>query len=151
MIPQRVLGLGEQLAFLRLWWPSYRCEICDGTLSAIGQLQPSELSDTYTVCVNQKGGRSPEVKVLDPELRQGRNGEKIPHMYSQERLCLYLPGSGEWKPDDPIAHTILPWALMWLYFYEIWHATGEWRGGGIHPEINIPVRKASYERPYRRK
>ncbi len=150
MIPQRVLGLGEQLAYLRLWWPNFRSKICGATLSAVGELRPSELSATYTVCVNQRGGRSPEVRVVNPELRKGAGGEKIPHMYSQERLCLFLPGGGEWKPDDPIAHTILPWTSLWLYFYEVWHATGEWLGGGIHPEIPITIRKAGYERRFRR-
>ncbi|EKK00114.1 hypothetical protein RBSH_04450 [Rhodopirellula baltica SH28] len=24
---------------------------------------------------------------------------------------------------------------MWLMYYEFWHATGEWLGGGEHPEV----------------
>ena len=32
-----------------------------------------------------------------------------------------------------IADTILPWTSLWLYFYELWHATGQWLGGGEHP------------------
>jgi hypothetical protein len=24
------------------------------------------------------------------------------------------------------------WTIDWSYFYEIWHATGEWSGGGHH-------------------
>ncbi|MDY0295864.1 MAG: hypothetical protein RB296_00975 [Acidobacteriota bacterium] len=31
-----------------------------------------------------------------------------------------------------IAKTIVPWASEWLIFYELWLATGEWLGGGIH-------------------
>ncbi|MGH8092034.1 MAG: hypothetical protein ACREIF_00990 [Chthoniobacterales bacterium] len=30
-----------------------------------------------------------------------------------------------------LADTIVPWTSRWLYFYEIWLATGEWMGGGI--------------------
>jgi hypothetical protein len=30
-----------------------------------------------------------------------------------------------------IATTIIPWLSLWLYYYEVWHATGEWMGGGI--------------------
>jgi hypothetical protein len=63
-------------------------------------------------------------------------------MYCQERLCLFLPGSREWNGDDPIALTILPWASLWLYFYEVWHATGEWLGGGVHPEEATSIRGA---------
>ena len=62
-----------------------------------------------------------------------RDGKPPPHLYLGGDLCLYLPGSGEWYPDKPVAATILPWASLWLYYYEIWLATGEWLGGGVHP------------------
>jgi hypothetical protein len=32
-----------------------------------------------------------------------------------------------------IAETILPLASIWLFYYEMWQATGEWLGGGEHP------------------
>ncbi len=147
---QRRLGLGEQLAYLRLWWPEFRSTMQNGLLVATGQLQPTDLSATYTIRVSQRGGKSPDVKVVQPALRPGKDGEKIPHMYAQERLCLFLPGSGEWKPADPIALTIVPWASLWLYFYEVWHATGEWLGGGVHPDIPIRISKADDERHFRR-
>ena len=137
---RKVLGLGEQLAYLRLWWPEFRSRVRNGALVSVGKLCPSNLSTTYTVRVSQQGGASPEVRVLDPKLRCREDQEKIPHMYGQERLCLYLPGSGQWKPEDPIAVTIIPWASLWLYFYELWHATGKWRGGGVHPEEPTTIR-----------
>ena len=31
-----------------------------------------------------------------------------------------------------ISNTIIPWTIEWLYFYELWLATGEWLGGGEH-------------------
>ena len=46
-------------------------------------------------------------------------------MYDQERLCLYLPGSGEWSGGMSLAHTVIPWVSVWLFYYELWHATGE--------------------------
>lgn len=141
MIPVRTLGLGEQLAYMRLWWPQFRCSKRGPQLTATGRLQPTELSEEYEVEVRQHGGRSPEVRVLEPELQRGNGGEEIPHMYSQQRLCLFLPGAGEWKPEDPIALTILPWTSLWLTFYETWHTTGEWLGGGVHPNVPITIRK----------
>lgn len=140
---RRVLGLGEQLAYLRLWWPEFRSRVKHGVLVSTGDLCPSSLSETYRVRISQRGGERPEVRVLEPALRCRKDEEKIPHMYGQERLCLFLPGSGEWNPDDPIALTIIPWAVLWLYFYEVWHATGEWLGGGIHPEDPTTVREAT--------
>ncbi len=145
MIPGRVriLGLGEQLAHLRLRWPGFQSQVSDGVLTATGSLQPTEISAIYTVNVRQHGGKNPEVRVLSPQLEMGPNGEAIPHMYEQDRLCLFVPGGDEWKPDDPIATTILPWASLWLYFYEVWKATGDWLGGGIHPETPITIRRTS--------
>lgn len=134
MKKQRVLDLREQLAFLRLYWPGFRSRVKGNTLCSIGDLRPSELSVTYKIRVEQKSGSSPDVWVLDPQLYRRSDDEPIPHMYMQERLCLYLPCHNEWKFCDPIALTILPWSSLWLYFYELWHATGEWRGGGVHPK-----------------
>ncbi|MEQ1828697.1 MAG: hypothetical protein ABL921_22230 [Pirellula sp.] len=151
MIPQRRLGQGEQLAYFRLWWPEFRSYVREGKLIATGRLQPTDVSAVYTVQFNQRGGDGPEVRVVEPLLRRNKDGAKIPHMYAQERLCLYLPGSGEWRPTDPIALTIVPWTSLWLYFYEVWHATGDWLGGGVHPDIPITIRKAQHERYQRRK
>ena len=32
-----------------------------------------------------------------------------------------------------LATTIVPWCSEWLFYYELWLATGEWLGGGVHP------------------
>lgn len=32
-----------------------------------------------------------------------------------------------------LAKTILPWTAEWLLHYEVWLVTGEWVGGGVHP------------------
>ena len=29
---------------------------------------------------------------------------------------------------------LVGWAAEWLFFYEVWLATGMWLGGGLHPE-----------------
>ncbi len=99
-----------------------------------GCIQPTELSPSYKVKVEYVSGERPNVYVLDPALRHREPNEPIPHMYDQKRLCLFYPSSGDWSPADPIAHTVIPWASLWLYFYEIWFLTGEWLGKGIHSE-----------------
>jgi hypothetical protein len=33
-----------------------------------------------------------------------------------------------------LATTTVPWALLWLFYFESWLVTGAWDGGGIHPE-----------------
>ena len=38
----------------------------------------------------------------------------------------------EFNSSKLIANTIIPWTVEWLYYYELWLATGEWLGGGEH-------------------
>jgi hypothetical protein len=110
-------------------------------LNTRGPLCPGRLCDTYQIAVSYAGGKAPEVRVLHPALRRRHDDEPIPHMYDQEHLCLFLPNAGEWEPESLIATTIVPWTSLWLYFYEVWHATGEWLGGGVEPAKTRPIRK----------
>ena len=138
---EKEIGLHEQLAFMSLRWPKFASRIRNGVLTCRGHLSPYPACATYDVLITYRGGDSPETRVLSPSLSRRSNDEPIPHMYEQERLCLYLPGVGEWTPSRQIAITIVPWTSLWLYFYEVWHATGEWMGGGIEPGVRRPIRK----------
>ncbi len=68
-------------------------------------------------------------------------GERLPHTYSGERLCLYYPRIGEWRGDMLIVKTIVPWISEWLVNYEIWLATDTWCGGGKHPPVDKKMRQ----------
>ena len=93
--------------------------------------------DTWTLANNYAS-----VRVVDPVigLDPRKTGEWPPHIYFNKadpqypRLCLYDPKERFWSPDEYIAETIIPWASDWLFFFEGWLATGEWAGGGRHPE-----------------
>ena len=78
--------------------------------------------------------------MVEPALSSPWPGKPLPHMYDQKTLCLYYPAAREWRPDQLIATTIVPWTTTWLFFYEVWCMTGEWRGGGIDHEVGQPVR-----------
>jgi hypothetical protein len=64
----------------------------------------------------------------------------LPHIYWSDhrpeypRLCLYDSKEMTWTPEQFIATTIIPWASQWLFFYEYWQITGEFKGPGRHPE-----------------
>ncbi len=79
----------------------------------------------------------PQIFVLSPDLTRNEEG-KLPHVYSTEfqKLCLHYPPERCWHSKMLIAPLIIPWASEWLYFYEIWVATGKWMGGGTHKEDN---------------
>jgi hypothetical protein len=92
-------------------------------------IQPTPLSATYRICITSSDFAFPRVFVVDPPLRD-LGHKPIPHRYSDGSLCLNLPT--DCAVDSSIAEMVVPWTSLWLYYYEMWRATGEWLGGGIH-------------------
>ncbi|MEZ5994151.1 MAG: hypothetical protein R3C25_00195 [Hyphomonadaceae bacterium] len=109
----------------------------------------------------------PRVVVLSPRL-EPRNGY-LPHVYMDREdppaspLCLHLPTFDQWRPGDPLTETTLPWASLWLFYYEFWRETDVWIGGGMHvgepeyeawrktqapveQELDAPARAGPYRR-----
>lgn len=127
------LTMVQQQSLLKYYFPNSECNISrDQRLSWKGYIQPTPCSQNYLVQLTYHRGKRPDIVVLFPKLEKW-NGQKIPHTFSSERLCLYRNIYGEWSPFKPIATTIVPWTSLWLYYYEIWLSTGEWLGGGEHP------------------
>lgn len=129
---QKSISLSLQQAALRKVFPESSALIRRSELIWLGMLTPSVLSQTYRVRVRYKLTGSPAVEVLDPCL-QKRGSANPPHLYPGDKLCLYLPRIGEWRRTMYLNATIIPWTSEWLFNYEVWLATGEWRGGGMHP------------------
>ena len=103
------------------------------------QLSPTPLSRVYSVRIEYGRGRPPDVIVENPDLRVVAEGRPISHVYSENpmNLCLYRPGRGQWAPWMLLDRTIVPWTVVWLYFFEEWLRSGEWRGGGDHPDGSV--------------
>jgi hypothetical protein len=89
-----------------------------------------------------------DFEVIAPDLQVLAEGRTLPHVYEENptRICLYMPGTGEWNPDKRIVGTIVPWAVLWLFYFEDWLITGEWSGGGEHPTVKDDVKKNSRDR-----
>lgn len=113
-------------------FPDASCVVRRGELRWHGLIRPTPLSRTYTVLVTYKKGKRPKIRVLKPRLKS-RGGKRPPHVYGAGDLCLYYPRSMEWDATMLLATTIIPWTSEWLVFYELWQGTGEWFGGGLHP------------------
>ena len=96
---------------------------------------PTPISRDYGIRIDARQGRTPEIFVDDPDLSVLAGGRRLPHVYQQKppRLCLYLPNTGQWAPCLRIDLTFVPWASLWLFYFEDWLVTNTWRGGGIHP------------------
>ncbi|MFC8563905.1 hypothetical protein [Peribacillus frigoritolerans] len=128
------LPLSKQVIAMEKLCPVFEVSWKKNTVIWTGNLKPTEMSATYTVQISYSLDMAkPEVIVLSPKLKR-RGNEKIPHIYPGEKLCLFRPRKKEWTKEMLIADTIVPWTSLWLYYYELWLATGFWLGGGEHFE-----------------
>ena len=138
------LTAAQQLYHLR------RSDICHGEGTVLGgrlmwrfEAQPTALSRSYGVRIELRPGVSPKVIVEHPDLEILAGGRKLPHVYGQVpvELCLYMPGTGEWVPNLRLDQSLVPWAYLWLFFFEEWLLSNDWKGGGQHPERGVPRRR----------
>lgn len=112
-----------------------------GRVTWRGRVRPTPLSRAYDIRLDYQAGDTPRVIVEGPNLRGLAKGRRLPHVYAQDpaRLCLYLPGTGEWRPELRLDATMLPWSVIWFFYFEDWLETDEWKGGGEHPTDNEPL------------
>jgi hypothetical protein len=135
----KILPCGLQVMSLNKRFPGGKSTHTYRGLIWSGEVQPIEGVRTYFLKLTYTLGRSPKVCVVSPNLHLLAEGRTIPHMYDQEKqhLCLYRPGLGLWTPSMFLSQTIVPWALTWLIFFELWLATGIWHGRAYgHPGDN---------------
>jgi hypothetical protein len=134
---QRVFGVHEQAAHMLLICPDFTYQITKGLLRGRARIVPSAGCERYYFELTYRVGEFPKITIIDPALRRRAEEEKVPHTYSDDEPCLFRPGV-DWDGGDIIAFTVIPWLAAWLVYYEMWHATGKWFGGGEHPVIEAP-------------
>ena len=132
----RKLPLIRHKVALEQSYPDAFCELKRNVLTWRARISPTALSRTYNVTIVYDGHHVPRVTVNGTSLR-GLAKSNFPHKYDVDiqknrvRICLYLPFELDYM--KPFSETLVPWTAEWLLHYEIWLATGEWRGGGEHP------------------
>lgn len=96
--------------------------------------QPTPVSRTYRMRLEYALRSAPQIFVVAPNLQALAEDRHIPHLYDQGRgrLCLYLPRTGEWHDRRLLADTLVPWSVLWLFYFEEWLISDEWKGGGVH-------------------
>jgi hypothetical protein len=47
-----------------------------------------------------------------------------------------MPGEGEWTSAMRLDQTVVPWSILWLFYFEEWLVSNDWKGGGVHPGDN---------------
>jgi len=132
------IQLIQQAAALRSAYPEGECDIEKRKkLLWDGKVRPTPISQEYTVSLTWELGWAPKVWIIGDKL-QKLDDSNFPHIFEIDkakkmvRLCLYR--YQEFSSYKYLSKTIIPWTIEWLYFYEIWLATGEWCGGGDHPK-----------------
>lgn len=133
--------IAEQLSAMKSKYPQFEARFTSHSgLKITGALQPTSRSATYNFILKYNLTDSPKIKIVSPELRKNEKGEDAEHLYPNGYLCLYQPKYREFTRTDLLTDTIIPWASLWLYHYEVWHLTGEWLGGGEHPKSKTKSR-----------
>jgi hypothetical protein len=131
----RRLSLAQQYLWLRHTDPSGFGQLRPGRLVWTFDAAPTPTSRRYRLRLTLTPTRSPNIVVLQPDLHALANGRRLPHVYRQSpvELCLWLPRLQEWHGGLPVASTIVPWAHLWLLYFEEWLVSNDWQGGGEHP------------------
>jgi len=133
-ITARSLTIEEQILRMQSVCPWFKLRRVRRQVDAtwIGEVRPTPLCDLYTVSLRHRTNWCPEVRVLSPALRIRQGAKSLPHIYRDGSLCLHT--LSDWQPSRFVADYVVPWISIWLYFYEVWFATGVWIAGGTHPE-----------------
>lgn len=135
----RTLNFAIQAAKIKALFPDSSPTSNHNRLVWNHTITPSPLSASYDVKLVYVRDDWPKVYVVNPKLELYPGEVALPHVYSTEEqwLCLYYRPGREWKADMHLADTIIPWTCEWLLHYELWLATGNWHGGGIHPKTEL--------------
>jgi hypothetical protein len=112
-------------------YPHFSYRVTQGQLVCMGKIQPTPVTRVYRFEFRYRTGTWPRTFVPGGQLQPLEPGGKIPHTYGPAEPCLFYPSLRSWRPDMKLADTVIPWLCIWLVFYEMWRATGEWYGGGI--------------------
>lgn len=123
----RSLSVAHQALGLRQLFPNLPAKVRAGRLEWTGILTPTPMSRDYTVKLTYSQITRPRVVIIDPKLHCVTDGA-IPHLYRDGSIC--LNDTHQWDPSMLLVDTIIPWTSEWLYFYELWVATGTWFGDG---------------------
>ncbi|WP_052433554.1 hypothetical protein [Sulfurospirillum arsenophilum] len=99
-------------------------------------IKPTPISEEYRILFIEFIGYNPYIYLLYPMFpKTGSKRYPVPHIYNHktQRLCLTFPDYNEWQSSKTLPDTYIPWTILWLYYYEEWLYSGEWKGGGLEP------------------
>lgn len=128
---QKSLSLAIQTMHLRKCYPESHTRFHRNRLEweGVASARPSSLQ--YHLKLVYDLGNRPKVWVIEPDLQELSAGRTIPHLFSQKEQSLCLHYREVWKPNQILAMTIIPWALLWTEYFEWWLVTDRWAGDEV--------------------
>lgn len=130
-------SISQQYLEIKSTFPEAKIKLKNHKLITNIVLKPTEISKSYSIEIIYFNSGTCETWLKN--VPNSIIKSNIPHIYETDynnrkiKLCLYNPKKFEWANGEWISQTIIPWCIEWLFFFELWIATGTWCGGGDHP------------------
>lgn len=125
VLPYKMILIREK-KLIESHYDFLKCTIHKNNLICTGNVKPTNYSHEYSIKIQYNGLNSPKVYVLEPQIEYH---DDI-HMFPKEKnLCLYHAETDNFVWDykkHNVYDTIIPWALEWFVFYELYLITGKW-------------------------
>lgn len=120
-----LVDLHSQQVLINNYYPDVKTIITDRSLLCSIKIQDYSWANKYEIGIIYKTNFEPMVTIINPFIEPS---SKI-HMYSNRCLCLYYPHDYVLGKRFCIALEIIPWAIKWIYFYELYLINGNiWQG-----------------------
>lgn len=137
---KKIITLPRQKSDLLYTFKGSVCEIKKNVLFWKGNIKPTPLSKEYEVVIIYQINALPRIQVfVTGENLKELDNPDFPHKYKiikdKHTVKICLDRYQVFNKYKYISNTIIPWTIEWLYYYEIWLATGKWLGGGEHPAM----------------
>lgn len=124
-LPLRIILIREK-KLIESHYKFLKCIIKQNKLICTGKVKPTDYSQEYSIKLVYDGLNAPRVYVIEPEIEYH---DDI-HMFPKEKnLCLYHAETDDFHWNFKKHHvfeTIIPWALEWFVYYELYLITGKW-------------------------
>jgi len=116
----------------------FNCKIENDKLICTGSIHP-DFCANYEIRLECEEHYAPRVYIKYPKIEPSNNI----HMYPNGSLCLYYPRDLKWNSRLNVADYFIPWAIEWIYCYELFLLTGEWHHEEAPGHVIIDVEKRS--------
>lgn len=129
-----------QLQRLLTQYPESSGEVSRSKLTWRCRLRPQSVTDTYLFEIEYRLGRKPIVYVSEGRLAIEQNLDSVPHQYGvlddgRIQACL---DRYDWNKTMFLADSVVPWAMEWALYYEIWLVTGTWQADEASHRVGSP-------------